>query len=267
MLPIYYVNLASRPDRRDFMDAQFARVGLAARRIEAVTPATIAQEIVERHCGARRPDQFSPLQLACNLSHQAAWRAFLADGGSHGAFLEDDGVLSERLPAFLRELASGFPPGVDIVRFETALRPVRLGSRPLHLGRFELRRMLGGDIGTCGYAMTRSMTERLLADPRLNDQVIDAYLFSRSGPLIHLHRVLQLVPALTVQLAMLDGTLTTGVGASDLELARTMVWRSRPASRRHRLAQNIRQAALDARYFATDLRGLLGSRTIVPFEP
>lgn len=266
MLPIYYVNLASRPDRRDFMDAQFARVGLAARRIEAVTPAAIAPEIVERHCGARRPDQFSPLQLACNLSHQAAWRAFLAEGGSHGVFFEDDGVLSERLPAFLRELASGFPPGVDIVRFETALRPVRLGSRPLRLGPFELRRMLGGDIGTCGYAMTRSMTERLLADPHLNDQVIDAYLFSRSGPLIHRHRVLQLVPALTVQIAMLEGTLTTGVGASDLELARAAIRRSRPFSRWHRLADNLRQATLDVR-FAGDLRGLLGPRTIVPFEP
>ena len=39
MIPLYYVNLASRPDRREFMDAQFARVGLAATRIEAVTPA------------------------------------------------------------------------------------------------------------------------------------------------------------------------------------------------------------------------------------
>ncbi len=266
MIPLYYVNLASRPDRRDFMDAQFARVGLAARRIEAITPAAIAPEIVERHCGAPRPDQFSPLQLACNLSHQAAWRAFLAEGGAHGVFFEDDGMLSERLPAFLRQLASGFPPGVDLVRFETALRPVRLGSRRLHLGEFELRRMLGSDIGTCGYAMTRSLAERLLADSRLNDQVIDAYLFSRSGPLVHRHRVLQLVPALTVQLAILDGTLATGVGASDLELARTTILRSRPFSRWHRLADNLRQATLDAR-FAGDLRGLLGPRIIVPFEP
>ncbi|WP_425430654.1 glycosyltransferase family 25 protein [Devosia naphthalenivorans] len=36
MLPIYYINLASRPDRREYMDGQLAKLGLRGQRIEAV---------------------------------------------------------------------------------------------------------------------------------------------------------------------------------------------------------------------------------------
>ncbi|MBK8086292.1 MAG: glycosyltransferase family 25 protein [Devosia sp.] len=266
MLPIYYVNSAARPDRRTFAEDQFARLGLSPTRIEALTPAQIAPEVIDRHCGARQPDQFSPVQLACNLSHQAAWRAFLAGGAPAGVFLEDDGILSSQLPQFLGLLEAGFPPGTDLVRFETFLRPVRLGSKPVRFGPFELRRMIGGDVGTCGYAMTRPMTERLLADPRLNQQVIDGYLFSRTGTLIYRHRVLQLLPALAIQVSIADAEAGS-VAVSDLDAARSATWRSRPASRWHRLTGNLRQAARDARYFAGDLTGLLGPRVVVPFAP
>ena len=44
-MDIYYINLARRTDRRDFMEAQFQKLGLAATRIEAVTPADISEEL------------------------------------------------------------------------------------------------------------------------------------------------------------------------------------------------------------------------------
>ena len=101
---------------------------------------------------------------------------------------------------------------------------------------------------------------------RLNQQVIDGYLFSRTGTLIYRHRVPQLVPALAIQVSI-AGAEAGSVAVSDLDAARSATWRSRPASRWHRLTGNLRQAARDARYFAGDLTGLLGPRVVVPFAP
>lgn len=266
MLPIYYTNVARRTDRRGFMEGQFQKLGLTAERIDAITPDRIAPELLARHCGGGA-GRHSPGDLACNLSHQLAWRALLASGAPAAVVFEDDGLLSPRLPAFLGRLEQDLPPGADLIKLETFHKATRLATRDaLQLGDFTLRRLIGTHLGACGYVITRRMAQAALADPRLNDVIVDAYLFARNGPSVYRRRVYQVLPALSVQLSRDPGRRKDSLASSDLEAPRLQVMR---ATRRPwaRLRQNARSSLMDVRYFSGDMRGLLGPRSDIPFAP
>ena len=69
---VYYLNLAHRPDRRAWTEAELAALGWRGRRIEAVST----------------PERGA---LGCALSHAAALATFLADPAArHALVLEDD---------------------------------------------------------------------------------------------------------------------------------------------------------------------------------
>lgn len=115
-ISIVYINLESRPDRRAFMERQLSALGLSARRIEAVTPTDIGAEELERYCGKSAVRPMAPPELACAMSHVRAWQA-----DRWTLVLEDDAMLSPRLPAFLRAFAEN-PPDVDVVKLEIHYR-------------------------------------------------------------------------------------------------------------------------------------------------
>ncbi len=48
-IPVYYINVASRVDRRQFMEEQFARLGIAAERVDAVTPLEVSDARMAAH--------------------------------------------------------------------------------------------------------------------------------------------------------------------------------------------------------------------------
>ena len=56
----YYINLARRTDRRASMDAQLARLGIDAERIEAVTPADISVGDLHLYTGLHNADHVTP---------------------------------------------------------------------------------------------------------------------------------------------------------------------------------------------------------------
>ncbi|MBK8086291.1 MAG: glycosyltransferase family 25 protein [Devosia sp.] len=262
MLPIYFINTARRTDRREFMERQFAALGLVATRIEAVTPETIDAAVLNRFCNPSRGHRVRPKELANNLSHQAAWRDFLAAGASVGVVFEDDGRLSERLPEFLALVSDGVPDGVDVIKLETmGRRPLRLSHRhPVALGAFTLRRMLSTHFGACGYVITKRLAEAALADPFLNTLVNDAYLFSRHGPILYRRQVYQCLPALSIQLDQDGNGRQSPVARSDVRDDNPV-----PKPRLRRVTENLRAASRDARYFGREWRGLLGPRHPIPF--
>ncbi len=262
MLPIYFINTARRTDRRAFMEHQFDALGLAATRIEAVTPETIDPAMIERFCNPPAGRRVRPKELANNLSHQMAWRAFMATGAPAGVVLEDDGQLSERLPEFLALLSNGVPDGVDVLKFETlGRRALRLSPRrPVALGDFELRRLLSTHFGACGYVLTLKLAEEALADPLLNTMVNDVYLFSREGPILYRRRVYQCLPALSIQLDQDEVTRLSTTARSDVQDRRRA-----PKPRLRRIAENLGQAWRDARYFHAEWRGVIAPRQPVPF--
>lgn len=48
-IPACYINLASRVDRRQFMEEQFARLGIVAERVDAVTPLEVSDARMTTH--------------------------------------------------------------------------------------------------------------------------------------------------------------------------------------------------------------------------
>jgi len=262
VLPIYFINTARRTDRRAFMERQFAALGLAATRIEAVTPETIDPTVIARFCNPPSGRRVREKELANNLSHQMAWRAFIAAGAPAGVVFEDDGRLSERLPEFLALVSDGVPDGVDVIKFETlGRRALRLSPRrPVALGTFELRRLLSTHFGACGYVITRNLAEEVLADPLVNTTVNDAYLFSREGPILYRRQVYQCLPALSIQLDQDGDTRQSPTARSDVRNTNQV-----PKSRLRRIAENLHSASRDARYFGGEWRGMLGPRHPIPF--
>ena len=262
MLPVFYINLARRTDRREFMEGQFDALGIEAVRVDAITPASMPAALPDRH------NRHSPVELACNLSHQSIWAAFLAGTAPAAVVFEDDGRLSRRLPALLAALADGLPDGIDLLKLETCGHGTRLSQRrEVRIGAFEARRLVGSHFGTCGYVISRKAAELALADAALNDALIDEYLFTRNGPMIYRARVYQVAPALSRQLAGDPGRRGEPLATSDLAPPRKVVMDKRGSGRKRwlHLRQNARAGLLDALYFHRDWRGLLGPRQPIPF--
>ena len=122
---IFYINLDRRTDRRTQMEERLANLGLAASRLSAITPDQLSDADRAFSCNPQKFYWMTPEECACTQSHLKALRAFLDSGDSHGLILEDDAVLSPRLPGFLNTFQHA-PPPIDIVRLETFLDVQRL---------------------------------------------------------------------------------------------------------------------------------------------
>jgi glycosyl transferase, family 25 len=59
-LPLFYINLARRVDRRRFMEKQFAESGIAAERVEAFTPEEVPIASLARWTDPVHPRHVSP---------------------------------------------------------------------------------------------------------------------------------------------------------------------------------------------------------------
>ena len=107
-LQTWVVNLDRAPERLGRITAQMARLGLEFERLAAVDARALsaAQEALLDHSAYRRKHGMEPLlgELGCYLSHVEVMRRMLASKAEFGLVLEDDVLLTERLPAALRGL-------------------------------------------------------------------------------------------------------------------------------------------------------------------
>jgi len=190
--PILYINMASRPDRRAFMERQLATLGLAAQRIEAVTPADLTAAQVQR-CARLG---LSPGVPCCSLSHLRALEALVAMGAQAALTLEDDAVLSSRLPEFLIACERATVDG--IVRIETSFNGVRYRRVAARLDRFELVEPTNFEGGAAGYLVPASAASAVRSAIDL-DIGVDEALFNPFGRLRGRARLYQTIPALVAQ--------------------------------------------------------------------
>lgn len=219
-MQIYYLNLDKRQDRRDFMERQFAAAGLNARRVAAVTPHDLAPALVARHCQPRQsPPRLLPLELACALSHQAAWRQMLSDGRDSAVVLEDDVFVSARLGAFLADLQAQ-PHDHDIIRIETRQGVARVSKPIAHIGDIGLHRFFNYESGASGYVITADCARRLLADETCLLLPIDDGLFDPRSPLFSRLDVVRTLPGLCMPAEYRLGFGLPGVQASDIHASR-----------------------------------------------
>ena len=197
-MQIYYINLARRTDRRAFMEEQFARLGLEATRIEAVMPEEVPESDRAAYCHPSRPFWLSLGECACTLSHLKAMRQMLAIEAPFALILEDDVVLSPRLPSFLAELAVA-PPDFDLLRIETCEQRVRVRPASAAIADVEIDQFVGYDSGAGGYIVSKRGAQRVLVNREARLRPIDQALFDSNAPMGRLLVLRQTVPGLCVQ--------------------------------------------------------------------
>ena len=212
MIPIFYINLDSRPDRRAFMEQQFEALGLTATRVTALTPSQLPAALLQSCTSPERYIRMTSTEVACCASHQRAIGAALDTATPHAVILEDDAILSPRFAQALGHFAHTRPE-VDLLRLEESLHSVRFERAASDLG-IGLRSRLWRDNcnwGSSGYMVSRQGAKAIL-DADLYQMAFDDFIFS---PHIHLARqitIRQCEPGLCRQLPM-----SSSVGQSDLQ--------------------------------------------------
>ncbi|MEO8882201.1 MAG: glycosyltransferase family 25 protein, partial [Devosia sp.] len=174
----FYINLTSRPDRRAAMEAQFERLGLAATRVDATTPAALSAADKSAYCDPRKFHWLTEVELACSLSHIEALKAIAAGSEPFGLIFEDDVVLSARLPGFLADFDAA-PPPVDLLRIEADPDPMRVDpGEPLRVGGIALRRVYSWSNGAAGYIVSQHAARRIVEARAMLSAQTDRVLFN-----------------------------------------------------------------------------------------
>ena len=202
MVPIYYINLDTRPDRRDFMERQFRELGLSATRLTATSPATLSlapSSVKHPDMAVREP--MTATELACLESHSRAWRAVAEGDAPFALIFEDDLLLSRQLGKFLKALAPS--PEWDVLRLETNFHSVRVGSMPVMAGGFEARRLMQPQSGAGAYIVTREAARSYLASDYFRAVPADTLVYA--WPHVFALRVWQLMPGLAAHLEQMPG--------------------------------------------------------------
>lgn len=213
--PIFCINLASRPDRWAHMQSEAERCNVTLTRIEAVTAeeARTTEAMRSIAPGLLGRKLIAP-EVACGLSHRAAWAQFVETGQPCGIILEDDAQLA---PGFATLAQTDWlPRDADLVRLEANDVQVKLTHvQDLKGQDRRIGRLKRSQAGTAGYVITRAAAQRLLADPAPMSEPIDVYLFFRVSPWFKALRLYQLVPAPVRQGAFDAGVSTdTWAGSS-----------------------------------------------------
>lgn len=267
-LPVFYINLDSRQDRRTFMEEQFGRLGIVAERFPAVTIDKVPPELVARHADPRRLWPVSRGDLACGLSHQAIWRAMVEHRVPAALILEDDALLSEGILHFLAPDILERTGG-DVLKLETRRKSTLIGDLIGHVGKTALHELQSSHMGSAAYVISLDAAAMSLASPLVNNFGIDRFLFGKAGPHLLKSRIVQAVPSPVVQLDRLNpGAETEGAARSDLiepRLARAGASR-RLMTLSTLFAVNIDHVGRLLRLVARD-RGVLGRKRLsVPYE-
>jgi glycosyl transferase, family 25 len=194
-LALFYINLVRRGDRRRFMEAQFASLGVDAERVEARIPEGLPIASIARWTDPVRPRHVSPAELACTFSHRKVWRLIVKRDLPVACVLEDDAHLS---PAFGR-LAASRPVlhDFDIVKIEQRNLPTAIG---LQVGELMpgigLHRLYSYPLGACGYLITQAGARKLLERNIPLDVPVDEILFNPDEAIFHHLSVAQAMPGL-----------------------------------------------------------------------
>jgi glycosyl transferase, family 25 len=266
-LDIYYINLVRRTDRRAFMEEQFARLGLTAARIEAVTPADIGPKERAAHCDARRANWLTPGALSCTLSHLRAMEAMRASAAPYALILEDDAVLSTGLPAVL-EAFDRAPPALDVFRVETALKRLRTKAEGPPLAGVEVTRFVGWEGGSAAYVVTRRGADTITRSPRTKTRFFDQLFFYSSDPLARDLVVRQSNPGLAIQTQCLPAHSPVGRLSSDLDMAAFERQQEAPYYWRHALKRRafaIHRDTILAAHKAWFLYAEGAKKHVIPF--
>ena len=222
-MQIYVINLNNKPDRWETMKRQAVDLGLSVKRVPATTPDGLSSGEQTKWETSVNGQRISITEYACALSHRKVWQQIAENAaGGNALVLEDDVVLSEKLPDVLDDIDG--QTGWDILRLETYLKEFKVGRRkPVesrHVGFYSL---CAGDYGAAAYIISPAAAEKLVSKPTRTDVPVDTWLFDRRANNPPSVRVFQCAPALAVQLHRLNVVGYTVDESSSLESTRAFV--------------------------------------------
>jgi glycosyl transferase family 25 len=249
---IYLINTDAATDRLAFQRAQFARLGLAFERLAAVSPDDLDDaDYVRRKSHGVRP--VSRSELCCLLSHAACWQR-VVERNRPALVLEDDVVLSERLPVMLDRLAASTDRGiVNLETYGTRRKSLSRRVVPVALDPpFLLRKVIKGSAGAAGYLIAPSDARALLSRLSRETWIADTFL-GLCAPRPHL----QLVPAMAMQLMHLPRRSGQANPAAQSTISR------RAPVHEKTVGQTLRRARLELYVGFEKLQGYLFGETFV----
>lgn len=263
-LPVYYINLASRSDRREFIETQLAALQIPCRRIDATPVDRISPELATICTDPDTPWRINLPTLACALSHRAAWQALLDSGQPAGLVLEDDVIISPAIAPFLApDILETV--GAPLLRLETWGSKARLASHRTEIaGASQSAAMITTQPGAAAYVISRELARQSLADADSCTMEVDRYLFGRGGRWLLEARIAQATPAPCVQLGNRGDKELPDVGRSDINVTKINLQQSQKAHR-SRSRANRRYLSHVARRLLTDPAALLAPPKPVPF--
>ena len=238
---VLVINLDRHKLRFERMNAQLAACGLSFERMRAVDGAELSDDDMAAMLSPTPLIDLSRPEVACLLSHRAAWRRFLAGDDELCCVLEDDVRLAEDFGPALKAASDWASPPFDVIKIETMHQRVWVSreKRPAFPGHV-LSRLRSCHQGTAGYIVSREGARRLLDFTMRMDLAIDDLMFGAaigSGNL----DVLQLEPALCIQEMWLGELDPASEFASSIEALRRP--RREPRQKRKGLAKLTREIA------------------------
>ena len=216
MMDAVFINLDRASERRAFMERQAASLGLSLRRLPAVEAGSI-DDATRATLGRSWERPLSAPELACFLSHRAAWQRAV-DTDAPLLVLEDDAVLSPRLPRVLRAIeAAGGMEFLNLEDFGKRRFVRRAGARPLTDGVTTVP-LARDKAGSAAYIVWPAGARRLLAMATRRAAPADAFLHAEAGLAAFICE-----PAMAIQqhvLAARQGAAGPAEGASSVQAER-----------------------------------------------
>jgi len=264
-MKILVINLDRHLCRMQRVAASLAAAGVAFERVKAVDGSDLSAEDVASMLHPDGKLKLSPSEVACLLSHRAAWQRFLESESAFGCVLEDDVRLVDDYRPLLTTIDKSVLPSFDILKIETMRQKIRLSRKRIscHPG-YALAHLHSHHHGSAAYIVSRGGAERLLAltarmDRPLDDMMFDEVALARNGL-----DVFQLVPALCIQEDRLGRPLPGAEFASSIDPDRVPLRQIR--KKRKGLARFLREIIRPAEYLYRLPERFGTERVVVAFD-
>ena len=267
----YFINLDSRPDRRAFMEAQLSALDMKVERLSATTPDQIVPADVAPLSLGDIGQRLSPPEIAVSISHFRIWKHMLELGEPRVLVLEDDQLLSQRLPSFLSAIESN-PVGVDVLRLETRQLRVQISTRgePAPEG-LSFHCPFSFEDGAGAYVVSAAFAARVLASRKRFSMPVDDIMFSLDSPFRRGSTRRVVVPGLSLCRYEVtpEFAVPPGILASDIHAARVALNEARmrrlPLGPRKLWREFVRLGTQSRRAVDALRNALLGRTTVIPF--
>lgn len=244
-----FINLGRAAERRRFMERQGERLGLRLERMAAVEAAEITDATAAR-IGRSWERPLTKPELGCFLSHEALWRQ-IADGVDPVLVLEDDVMLSPRLPSLLDQVAG--LACVDLLNLENFERRRFLtGERRKLRDGLSVLGVARDKSGSAAYLLWPAGARKLLLRAERGAAPVDAFLHGLKAL-----ASFQVEPALAMQVHLLA---KRGLPVPIPTATSIQVPRGRLPATRENLPFHLRRAATQFRLMAEHARRVLGHR-------